>query len=87
MPCNLQPARAGLNSTVRSFGFTTIVTRYDVENRALCNRRFRTPSGPEGSSGKEVSLCAAGLPGWSLGTGLNCKNDARSVVHIPKIIV
>jgi len=35
------------------------------EDRALCGKELQTPPDPEGSSGKQSSLGAAGKPGWS----------------------
>jgi hypothetical protein len=64
VPCNPQPALAGLNSPLRSDP-VGLLRRNGVEGWVPRVRSLRTRSGPEGSSRKECLLSDAGVPGWS----------------------
>ncbi len=64
MPCNLQPAIAGSNSELRLV-FVSPAVLSGVEDWVLRNGCLQTPSGPEGSSGKQDNSCAVGEPGRS----------------------
>ena len=64
VPYNLQPAIAGSNSKLRLF-FVSPAVLSGVEDWVLRNHNLQTPSGPEGSSGKQELWCAVGLPGRS----------------------
>ena len=64
VPCNPQPALAGLNSPLRSDP-VGLLWRNGVEGWVPRVRSLRTRSGPEGSSRKKCLLSDVGVPGWS----------------------
>src|ERR1700719_2184072 len=63
--CNPKPALAGLNSRTRSRVHRPDSEQRSVEGLVLRGDDLRTLSGPEGSSSKECSSGAAGVPGPS----------------------
>ena len=65
VPCNPQPAIAGLNSRTRPLHCTAEVQQRVLKVRTCATKEFRIPSGSEDSSGRKYPLCAAGQLGWS----------------------
>jgi len=59
VPCNLQPAIAGLNAGLRRLFVVTAMIS-GVEDWVLRNGDRWTPPGPEGSNGKPDPSCAVG---------------------------
>ena len=76
---NPQSAIAGLKPSPEVQPPASIFGK-NVESRALRGGNPRTPSGPEGSSGKRALSSAAGQPGLSL-NGSTLRGHDRRVVH------
>ena len=65
VPCNPQPAIAGLNSRTRFLHCTAEVIQRVLKVRTCATKEFRTPSGSEDSSGRKYPSCAAEQLDWS----------------------
>jgi hypothetical protein len=68
VPCTRNPLQRG-RIPARGYGVWNRSGVWDDEGWVPRDGRLRTPSGPEGSSGKEVRPGAAGVPGSSLRRG------------------